>query len=72
METKVREEIIEWISKTNDEDLLQTLKLIKESGGFSEWYDLLSASEIKSLERGKKDHQAGNTLTSEEFWKRLS
>ncbi len=69
MDNAVREEIIEWISKPENEDLLETLKLIKDSSS-EDWYDELSEHEKKSIEKVQKDHQDGNTLTSEDFWKK--
>jgi hypothetical protein len=69
MDNAVREEIIEWISKPENEDLLETLKLIKDSSS-KDWYDELRNHEKRSLEKGQKDHQDGNTLTSEDFWKK--
>lgn len=70
MNNIIREEVIEWISKPENEELLETLKLIKESSESKDWFDDLTEDEIKSLRRGQKDHLEGNTLSSEEFWKK--
>lgn len=70
MENKVKQDIVEWISKPENEQLLETLLLMKENSPSADWMDDLSDSEKKSLERGREDHKSNNTLTSEEFWKK--
>jgi len=62
-------EIIEWITKTNDDLLLATLKSIKDSNiGTADWYEDLSTEEIESINRGIENHEKGEVLTSKEFW----
>jgi hypothetical protein len=63
-------EIIEWITKTNDNSLLKTLKSIKDSNAATkaDWYDELSKEEIDSINRGIENHEKGEVLTSKEFW----
>ena len=62
-------EIIEWITKTNDNSLLKTLKSIKDSNATTaDWYDELSKEEIDSINRGIENHEKGEVLTSKEFW----
>jgi hypothetical protein len=62
-------EIIEWITRTNDNSLLKTLKTIKDSNtATADWFDDLSQEEIDSLNRGISDHDKGDVLTSKEFW----
>lgn len=62
-------EIIEWIMKTNDNTLLQSLKTIKDSNlGAQDWYEGLPREHKESIIRGIKDHEQGNVLRSNEFW----
>lgn len=68
MKNAVREEVVEWILKPENEELLEMLKLIKESSESTDWFDDLTESEKNSLKEGQKDHQEGNTLSSDEFW----
>ncbi len=68
MKNIVREEVVEWITKPENEELLETLKLIKESSTSKDWYDDLNENEKQSIKKGLKDYQEGNTLTNEEFW----
>lgn len=72
MESVIKNEIIEWIFDPENEDLLETLKLIKESSDGTDWYDKLTDSEKKSIEKGVSDHQSGKTLTSDELWDKIS
>ena len=62
-------EIIEWITKTNDSSLLTTLKSIKDSNATTAgWADELSKDDIESINRGIKNHESGEVLTSREVW----
>lgn len=62
-------EIIEWITRTNDNSLLKTLKSIKDSNATTaDWYDGLSDDEIESINRGIENPKKGEVLTSKEFW----
>ncbi len=70
MDNVVREEIAKWISQTKNNELLETLKLIKESSTREDWYENLKKHEKQSIKRGQKDHEEGNTLTSKEFWEK--
>jgi len=69
-ENKVNEEIIEWISKPENKDILEILKLIKESSDSGDWYERLTEEEEKSVRQGIDDHKKGKTLTSSEFWEK--
>lgn len=68
MEDKVKQDIVEWISKPENEDLLETIKLIKEESVSEDWFDDLKNSEKDSLQKGVEDHKKGDTLSSDEFW----
>lgn len=70
MENLVREELVEWISKPENKDLLETLKLMKEAATSGDWFDGLTEEEVQSIERGRKDHEKKDTLSSKEFWKK--
>lgn len=62
-------EIIEWVTETKDTSLLETLKSIKDSKPTDiDWYDKLGDEEISSINRGIKNHEKGEVLTSREFW----
>lgn len=67
-ENIVREELVEWITKPENEELLNTLNLMKEASSKGDWFDDLTEEEKQSIERGQKDHQKGHTLNSKDFW----
>jgi cobyric acid synthase len=70
MDNQVREEIIEWICRPENKELLETLKHIKDATESRDWYDDLKEHEKRSLKKGQIDHEKGGTLTSNEFWKK--
>lgn len=63
-------EIIESVTKTNDNALLKTLKSIIDSklNATAGWYEDLSNEEIDSIRRGIENHEKGEVLTNKEFW----
>jgi hypothetical protein len=71
MEQITKNEMIEWIFDPRNKDLLQTLKLIKESSDGTDWYESLSDLKKNSIEKGISDHKSGKTLSSKEFWDKV-
>lgn len=70
MKVAVRNEIIDWIRQIKDEELLETLKLIKDNSSDHDWYEQLSQKQKDSVQRGISDHKKDNTLSSKEFWEK--
>ncbi|NBB77484.1 MAG: hypothetical protein GVY02_08910 [Bacteroidetes bacterium] len=70
MENEVKQDIVDWISKPENEELLQTLMLMKKNASDGDWVDDLKEHEKSSLHRGIENHKKNKTLTSEEFWDR--
>ncbi|MFY0651179.1 MAG: hypothetical protein JXQ96_04060 [Cyclobacteriaceae bacterium] len=70
MTAEVRNELIGWVQNLEDEELLTTLKLIKDNSTLEDWYDSLSAKQHQSIQRGIVDHEKGRTLSSDEFWRK--
>jgi hypothetical protein len=66
----VRDDIVNWIYKPENKDLLETLKLMKEASASEDWFDDLDEEQIESIERGRKDHKEGRTLDSRTFWEK--
>lgn len=53
--------LIEWISKLNDNLIIDKLRKIKEDYSQSkDWWDTLNQEEIESINRGLKDFEEGN------------
>lgn len=70
MKVAVRNEIIEWIRQVKDEELLETLNLIKENSSEADWCEQLSQKQKDSIQRGISDHKKDKTLSSKEFWEK--
>ena len=49
-------ELIEWLTRLDDDETIQYLKIVKDSNSSNHsWWDDLSVSEKKGIERGLKD-----------------
>jgi hypothetical protein len=69
---EVKYELIEWITKSKDIEMLNAFKAIKEkSATLKDWYLELSEEEKAKIEIGKKQYLANEILSSAEFWKGL-
>lgn len=66
----IRHELIEWISKLEDQGLLGSLLGIKNATEKADWADTLSPEERRSIERGLDDVKHGRTTNSKDFWAR--
>lgn len=55
-------DLIEWISRLNDNSIIDKLKKIKEDYSKSkDWWNTLNQEEIESINRGLKDFKEGRT-----------
>ena len=55
-------DLIEWISKLNDNLIIDKLRQIKEDYSKSkDWWDAINQEEIESINRGLKDFEEGKT-----------
>jgi hypothetical protein len=60
-------ELIEWLTKLDNESTIEYLKVIKESTGTDrDWWTDLSEAQKKSIERGLEDIKAGRVTSHEE------
>lgn len=66
-----KSELIAWLRELEDQSILETIQLLKESTRPVSWDDLPEAAKA-SVERGLEDSKAGRVHTSEEFWKEIS
>jgi len=68
-----RNELLQWIGSSSDERLIELLNSIRLSfkAKNADWWVDLSAVDREGIERGLKDMKAGNTHTSQEFWRKL-
>lgn len=59
-------DLIEWISKLNDNSIINKLKQVKEDYSKSkDWWDKLNQEEIDSINQGLKDFEEGRTHSHE-------
>ena len=68
MDISIRSDIADWILGLENEELLETLRLIKEEYAKKDWYSELDENQRKSIDQGLTDHENGRTLGSKEFW----
>jgi len=68
MDNIVKEEIVEWILRHKNRELLEALRQIKEASEANNWFDDLNEDEKESLQKGQRDHQEGNVMNSTQFW----
>ncbi len=68
MEIAEKEEIIDWIRASKNDEFLNALKSIMLDNPKSDWFDELTQKQKQSIERGVKNHQNSEILTSEAFW----
>ncbi|HPJ52467.1 MAG: hypothetical protein KDB77_09665 [Flavobacteriales bacterium] len=66
----LRHELIEWIGRLNDADLLRSLLGIKHAVDRTDWAEDLSEEERRSIERGLADLEAGRSASGRAFWSR--
>ena len=66
----IRNELIDWISKLEDQSLLGSLLGIKKATQHSDWADDISPEERRSIERGLDDLKHGRVTPSKDFWAR--
>ena len=59
---KEKLDLIEWISRLNDNSIIDRLRKIKEDYSKSkDWWDTLEKEELESINRGLKDFEKGRT-----------
>jgi hypothetical protein len=64
----IKLELIEWLTKLNDDDTLDFLKIIKESRKDNQdWWDDLTNEQKKGIERGLRDIDLGKATPHSEI-----
>lgn len=61
--------IIDWITNLSDETIIAKIKLLKEQGKNSDWWDEISDAEKASIESGLEDAKAGRMIPHDEVKK---
>jgi hypothetical protein len=63
----IKLELIEWLTKLDDDETIQYLKIVKDSKSTEhDWWDELSETEKKGIERGLNDIEAGRVISHDE------
>ncbi len=63
-------DLIEWISKLNDNSIIDKLRQIKEDYSKSkDWWNALHQEEIESINQGLKDFEEGRTHSHDTAYK---
>jgi hypothetical protein len=64
-------ELIEWLTKLEDDEIIQYLKAVKDSKQDEHnWWDDLDASQKKGIEKGLKDIDEGRVIPHDEVRKK--
>jgi hypothetical protein len=64
-------DLIAWINRLSDEDIIEFLDGLKKSKSKNDWWDELSENQQKIVQNGIDDIENGNVISSAKFWKKL-
>lgn len=63
----IKLELIEWLTKLDDDETIQYLKVVKDSNSkHSDWWDDLTDEQKKSIQRGLNDIDQGKVTPHDE------
>jgi len=65
-------DLIAWINRLSDEDIIEFLDGLKKSKSKNDWWDELSENQQKIVQNGIDDIENGNVISSTQFWKELN
>ena len=66
----IKLELIEWLTKLEDQDTLEYLKVVKDSKiSDHDWFDDLTEEQKRGIERGLKDIDEGRVTSHDEVKK---
>ena len=68
---KKKLDLIAWINKLSDENIIEFLDCLKKSKSKVDWWDDLSENQQKMLQHGIDDIDTGNVISSTQFWNEL-
>lgn len=64
-------DLIAWINKLSDENIIEFHDDLKNSDSNEDWGDELSISQQQKIEAGIVDIEKGNVISSSQFWNTL-
>ena len=68
---KAKLDLIAWINQLSDVKMIEFLEGLRISETSADGWDELPESHKAEIEKGLADIEAGNVLSSAEFWKQL-
>ena len=68
---KKKLDLIAWINRLSDENIIEFLDGFKRSKSKSDWWDHLSESQKDLIRKGLEDHENNNMISSTQFWENL-
>ena len=68
---KKKLDLIAWINKLSDENIIEFLDGLKKSKSKDDWWDKLSESQQKMILSGIDDIENANVISSTQFWNEL-
>lgn len=67
----LKKDLVKWINEIESDEMLALLFSVRNSFSENDWWQQLTEQERKAIERGVSDADAGRTMSSEVFWKRV-
>lgn len=67
--SELRNELVAWLSSVDDRAVLDAVAALREQEDGDGWLIELTQEQKDHIAKGLQDHEEGNVLTSEEFWK---
>jgi len=68
----IKLDLIDWINKLSDADLIQFLDGLRISRAQNDWWEELPLAQKKQILAGLKDADEGKLIDSKKFWKNLN
>jgi hypothetical protein len=68
----IKLDLIDWINKLSDDDLILFLDGLRISRAQNEWWEELPTDQKKQILAGLKDADEGKLMDSKKFWKNLN
>ncbi|MCB0819432.1 MAG: hypothetical protein KDC13_02325 [Bacteroidetes bacterium] len=68
---KMKLDLIAWINRLSDENIIEFLDGLKKSKSKNDWWDELSDSQQKTLQNGIDEIEKGQQISSKQFWRDL-
>jgi hypothetical protein len=68
---KKKLDLIAWINKLSDENIIEFLDGLKRSKSKDDWWDELSENQRKIIQSGIDDIETGTVISSTQFWNEM-